>query len=189
MTLSNSYYILPPTNGFLLKANILVDQSGHARLTDFGLLTIVSDPTNFTPSSFVSPGGTTRWMSPELLLPDQSGSNDSRPTVESDCYALGMVIYEVLSGQAPFAQFKGVVAAQKVIGGERPERPGGAAGALFADDLWELLGLCWTREPKGRPSIEVVFTTLDQVSGTWVPPPPQVDEEGESDEITVLSKF
>jgi len=38
----------------------------------------------------VSPAGTVRWMSPELLF----GKN-SPPTRESDCYALGMVTYEV----------------------------------------------------------------------------------------------
>jgi len=38
----------------------------------------------------VSSAGTVRWMSPELLF----GKN-SAPTRESDCYALGMVIYEV----------------------------------------------------------------------------------------------
>ena len=35
-------------------------------------------------------------MSPELLDPPRFGS-DGRPTPESDCYALGMVIYEVSS--------------------------------------------------------------------------------------------
>ena len=34
-------------------------------------------------------------MSPELLDPDQFGITDSRPTKQSDCYALGMVVYEV----------------------------------------------------------------------------------------------
>ena len=43
-------------------------------------------------------GGTRRWMSPELLDPERLGmpeSEDNRPTRQSDCYALGMVIYEV----------------------------------------------------------------------------------------------
>ena len=43
-------------------------------------------------------GGTYRWMSPELLDPERfgmPGSEDNRPTRQSDCYALGMVIYEV----------------------------------------------------------------------------------------------
>jgi len=47
--------------------------------------------------SFTS-GGTRRWMSPELMDPERfgiPGSEDNRPTRQSDCYALGMVIYEV----------------------------------------------------------------------------------------------
>ena len=40
-------------------------------------------------------GGTPRWMSPELLYPEQFGVSDDRPTKQSDCYALGMVVYEV----------------------------------------------------------------------------------------------
>jgi len=67
-------------------------------------------------------------MSPELLDPDKFGFEDSRPTNESDCYALGMVIYEVLSGLTPFAQLMGFVAARKVVDGERPARPEGTKG-------------------------------------------------------------
>ena len=40
-------------------------------------------------------GGTPRWMSPELLYPGKFGVKDFRPTTQSDCYALGMVVYEV----------------------------------------------------------------------------------------------
>ena len=47
-----------------------------------------------------TPGGTTRWMSPELLYPEKFGGSDGRPTKQSDCYALGMVVYEVLTGVA-----------------------------------------------------------------------------------------
>ena len=55
-------------------------------------------------------GGTRRWMSPELLYPERFGvpeSENNRPTRQSDCYALGMVIYEVgvrMSGSV-FADF------------------------------------------------------------------------------------
>jgi hypothetical protein len=34
-------------------------------------------------------------MSPELLDPDRFGISNSQPTKRSDCYALGMVVYEV----------------------------------------------------------------------------------------------
>jgi len=167
---------------FLIKANILIDQDGHARLADFGLLTIVSDPTNCTASSSVAACGTTRWMSPELLDPDRLGFKDSRPTQESDCYALGMVILEVLSGQAPFAQLKDFVVMRKVTEGERPGRPEGAEGTQFTDDLWQMLNQCWETQPGSRPSIQDILECLERVSGTWTPPSPHVDEGAETDE-------
>ena len=37
-------------------------------------------------------------MSPELLDPSKFEDRDPRPTRESDCFALGMVIYEVCVG-------------------------------------------------------------------------------------------
>ena len=92
------------------KANILVNRDRRACLADFGLTTItgvvtpasartswVSLFSNDTLMSFTG-GGTYRWMSPELLDPERFGvpeSEGSRPTRQSDCYALGMVIYEV----------------------------------------------------------------------------------------------
>ena len=50
--------------------------------------------TNILSESFVTSAGTLRWMSPELLDPKRFNSN-GRLTPESDCYALGMVVYEV----------------------------------------------------------------------------------------------
>ena len=46
-------------------------------------------------STSVRSGGTLRWMSPELFDPKQFNLPTVRLTKESDCYALGMVIYEV----------------------------------------------------------------------------------------------
>ena len=57
-------------------------------------MSLISDDTLM---SFIG-GGTRRWMSPELLDPERFGmpeSEENRPTRQSDCYALGMVIYEV----------------------------------------------------------------------------------------------
>ena len=174
-------YALPP-NAFSIKANILIDKNGFARLADFGLLIIVSDPTNYTASGSVVARGTTRWMSPELLDPDQFEFSDGRPTKESDCYALGMVMYEVLSGKAPFAPLKNFIVMRKVLEGERPGIPEGTGGAWFTDDLWGTLNLCWTTQPESRPSVETVLERLDQVSKAWEPPSPQVDEGAEKDD-------
>lgn len=79
-------------SGPFAKANVLITQYGSACLADFGLTTMM--PTETTSFSSPSFGGTTRWMSPELLDPDEHDWSPAR-TVHSDCYAFGMVIYEV----------------------------------------------------------------------------------------------
>ena len=81
-----------------------------------------------------------------------------------------MVIYEVLSGQAPFAPFYQFVVMCKVIGGERPQRPGGVEGARFTDDLWRMLDQCWETQPERRPSGSAVLECLERVSGDTKPP-------------------
>ncbi|KAF9642184.1 kinase-like protein [Thelephora ganbajun] len=162
-------------HGDLKGANILIDPNGHARLADFGLLTIISDHTNPTASSSFAVGGTIRWMSPELLYPDPSGLKVARPTKQSDCYALGMVIYEVLSGQAPFMPVHHYVVIRKVIEGEHPGRPEGSEGAWFTDDLWQTLNQCWAVQPKSRPSIGTILECLERVSRILKPPSQQVN--------------
>ena len=153
----------------------MIDEHGNACLADFGLLIFVSDPTNLTVSSSHTSAGTTRWMSPELLDPDRFGPTDGRPTKESDCYALGMVIYEVLSGKFPFASYREYVVMRKVIEGERPGRPEGVEGEWFTDYLWHTLQLCWAQEPKERPTIGEVLDCLGPVPKGWKPPLPSTD--------------
>ena len=174
----------PPPNTLLFtKANILIDQKNHARLADFGLLTIIPDTTNPTAPSSSVRGGTPRWMSPELLDPQRFGFEcDHQPTKESDCYAFGMVIYEVVSGRVPLAPFREFVLVRKITDGERPERPDGVDGGWFTDDLWGILNQCWETEPESRPSVEIVLKHLEQASNTWKPPPLQAGEGAEMEE-------
>ena len=154
---------------FVPKANILIDQRGHASLADFGLTTIISESVNSANSSSSAGAGTPRWMSPELLDPDHSAFQDSRRTNFSDCYALGMVILEVLSGQVPFARYNGLIVTQVVTRGELPERPN---GIWFTDDLWGMLQACWSLQPENRPTVKAVFEYLERISPTWQPLPP-----------------
>jgi serine/threonine protein kinase len=76
-------------------SNILVDQRGNCLLTDFGLARIVSGYANkLTGSGFMV--GTPEYMSPEQGL---SEAVDGR----SDIYALGVVLYELVTGRVPFS--------------------------------------------------------------------------------------
>ena len=131
--------ITPPSDMAFTKVNIMIDKGGGARLADFGLLTIVSESTHAETTTASEGSGTMRWMSPELLDPERFGSTNARPTKESDCYALGMVILEVLTGQAPFPCCNTLTVMRKIVEGERPDRPQGREAMWFTDDLWGLL--------------------------------------------------
>ena len=141
------------------KANILIDNNGHACLAGFGLLTITSDEQPITPSIEAT---TAQWTSPELLVPDRFGLKESCPTKASDCYALGMVIYEVLSGQTPFAQYSSLAVVWKILEGERPMRPQGAQGVWFTDDIRGILERCWKPQPSDRISPKTVLLDLER---------------------------
>ena len=143
------------------QANILVDQTCHARLADFGFLEV-------PPKSTIS-NGTIRWMSPELLDPE---IQDHRPTTCSDCYGLGMVIYEVLSRRVPFYQYSDLSIFEKVMQGDRPKRAQGVEGIWFTDDTWKLLERCWVPIPGERPSIDDVLRCLKKASNLRIQPSP-----------------
>ena len=74
-----------------------------------------------------------------------------------------MVIYEVLSGRAPFSQLKHYIVISKVMDGEQPERPKGVKGVWFTDELWQMVTWCWATEPENRPSIIAVLECLERV--------------------------
>ena len=113
-------------------------------------------------------------MSPELFDPEKFGLKDSRPTKHSDCYALGMLIYEVLSGQVPFSRHHGYAVVVRILRGECPERPQGVDGTRFMNEVWDILECCWKPAPGDRPRIKDVLQCLKNASRSWMPPPPQV---------------
>ncbi|KAF9647854.1 kinase-like protein [Thelephora ganbajun] len=86
-------------HGDLKGLNILVDSRHSACLADFGLAMIIDESTIGTTASGHGLRGTTRWMAPELLIPEEYGfSGDCQrrlPSTSTDIYALGMTILEV----------------------------------------------------------------------------------------------
>ncbi len=78
----------------LKPANILLDEAGNAYLTDFGLAKIVKGDEDSTQSGQIV--GTITNMAPEQL---RGESLDHR----ADIYGLGTILYEMATGETPFA--------------------------------------------------------------------------------------
>jgi len=132
-------------HGDLKSGNILVNNSGHACLADFGLATVMHGITTPPTTSTTHSGrGTTRWMAPELFDPERFGRDSCRHTEESDIYALGMVILEIFTGRVPFcdtAMEARVI--YSVTSGRRPERPMAATVLGLSDSIWSVMERCW----------------------------------------------
>ena len=77
---------------------VLVDDSGHLRLTDLALASALSRE-----EATVDPPSRVRGELP-YLAPEQSGRMNRAIDARSDLYALGVLLYEQLAGALPFQQ-------------------------------------------------------------------------------------
>ncbi|XP_061408692.1 leucine-rich repeat serine/threonine-protein kinase 1 isoform X1 [Lethenteron reissneri] len=75
-----------------------------------------------------------------------------------DVFSLGMVIYELLSGQRPTVEGRPLDVVRKLIRGERPTVP--LEAWRHAQPLAEIMEHCWKTCPKQRPSSHEVVTSL-----------------------------
>jgi TolB-like protein/Tfp pilus assembly protein PilF len=76
--------------------NILLDAKGEPHLTDFGLARLAETESTVTCTMEVL--GT-----PSYMAPEQAVGNNARVTSATDVYGLGAVLYQLLTGHAPFA--------------------------------------------------------------------------------------
>lgn len=79
----------------LKPANVLLDHEGKPHLTDFGLAKSVGETITVTVDGQVL--GTPAYMSPE-----QARGDAHHADARSDVYSLGVILYELLTGQRPF---------------------------------------------------------------------------------------
>ncbi|EON73239.1 Stk1 family PASTA domain-containing Ser/Thr kinase [Lysinibacillus sphaericus] len=90
--------------------NILMDAEGNVKITDFGIAMTLS-ATSFTQTNSVL--GTVHYLSPEQ-------ARGGTATNKSDIYALGIVLYELLTGELPFSGESAVSIALKHLQTETP---------------------------------------------------------------------
>ncbi len=81
--------------------NVLIDRKGKTRIADFGLARLLGPTTDVTLTGTHQVMGTPRYMSPEQM----EGSHDVDH--RADIYSLGVVFYEMLTGELPMGRFDG----------------------------------------------------------------------------------
>jgi len=135
--------------------NILVDQSGSAKLLDFGICKLLhTDP--MAPADTMDSGA--RMLTPDYASPEQILGDPI--TVASDVYSLAAVLYELLTGTKPHRIEKCTPQAiERVICEQDVVRPSLAAGGAVArrlrGDLDNILLRALQKDPQRRyPSVE-----------------------------------
>jgi serine/threonine protein kinase len=145
--------------------NILIDEdSGFPMLTDFGIAkAALSADTQLTTTGQMM--GTPDYMSPEQV----SGKHEVGPA--SDLYSLGIVAYEMLSGQLPFqAESPMDAMTQRLTHAPRPLR---SVVPDVSDDLVVAVNGCLQKEPTARwpdaKSLRMALVPFDDESDDGVP--------------------
>jgi len=129
----------------LKSANVMITQDGQLKVLDFGLAKHVrvtgSQTSRRRPSSSLYPGrlvGTVHSMAPEVLRGDRS-------KVWSDIWSLGVLLYEMATGQLPFRGRTNIEMANAILGSDPVPPPEGTHPRLVS-----VIAGCLMKEPHRR---------------------------------------
>ncbi|PPR06752.1 hypothetical protein CVT24_013059 [Panaeolus cyanescens] len=143
----HSHYIV---HSDIRASSILIDELGHARLSDPGLFRI------FAKSPLVANGTVNqpyRWTAPELL-----SSSSKEPDLKTDVFSFTMTCLEIYTGAQPFDGVGEALIPGKILQNERPSKPDNVS-----DSLWAIWGKGWDTDPSKRPDMEEYVKSLQDL--------------------------
>lgn len=120
--------------------NVLISEDGRIKIADFGLARTVTDLTASTTGTVI---GTAAYLAPELI---SHGTADIR----TDVYAVGVVLYEMLTGRQPFTGATPVHVAFQHVNTDIPA-PSDSVSWLPVE-IDELVAAMAARDPQDRVS-------------------------------------
>lgn len=118
------------------------------RLTDFGIARVLNTPSLTTTNAVV---GTPHYMAPEAF-------HSSSTSPAADVYALGVLLYEMVSGRPPYDSDTVTDLMQLHLQGGPERRPG------IPDPLWDLIAGCLEQKPRLRPDAGELVVDLGAVA-------------------------
>jgi len=132
--------------------NVLLNKDDVAKVADLGLAREIDIDNGMTLLA-----GTPKWEAPEVLVSKKGKRNYSKGV---DVYSFGMVLYEMLTGQEPFADIHDLFELKKVVCDKhkRPKIPKKINANLVA-----LMKACWHRDPSKRPPFEQILLHLKKM--------------------------
>ena len=140
--------------------NVIVDGEGRAKVTDFGIARAGASDMTETGSIL----GTAQYLSPEQ-------AQGHAVSARSDLYAIGIVLYEMLTGAVPFEGDSAVTIALKQV--SEPPLPPGRLNPAVPPDLEAVVLRAMAKEPEQRfadaeefiAALEAVRAGLDAPGG------------------------
>lgn len=152
-------------------ANILIDDNGNYAITDFGISAkrlrhttkrIDVDDDSADDDNYEGYSGTFAYMAPERF------EEGNTPSVESDIWAFGATLYEIITGTVPFGEDGGSVQ------GDDNVRLS-FNGLKLSDGVKQLICDCLNRNPFERPTAEQLLNAamIEKYDGEKKPRPKQ----------------